>query len=108
MFYSFPKDFQAVKPKPGITMYQINGNKMMISLAIKDADVDAISGKPHKHDSQENIMIVLKGEVSFSVGGETRICKARDAVIIPPGVMHSTDPGIGESEVLQIYCPPYE
>ena len=42
----------------------------------------------HRH-AYEEVFAVQKGEVTFSVGGEQRVARAGDVVVVPPG----TPPG---------------
>ena len=109
MFFSYPKDFETTSGT-GITRHRITGDKLSVMIVQKEADPNydpkQFAGTAHSHDEQENIIIVLKGEVTCTVRGETRLCKPMDALLIPPGVMHSVDPGSGESEVIEIWSPP--
>lgn len=44
---------------------------------------------PHFHKTHAETFYVLDGQVEWTVGGETRVLKAGDAVHIPPNTMHS-------------------
>ena len=43
----------------------------------------------HIHPYQEERFIVLAGEAHFTMGGEERVARAGDTVIVPAGVRHS-------------------
>ena len=47
------------------------------------------------HHFEQQIAIVLSGELTFTVGGETRVMHAGDVVVIPPHVPHG---GVAGSE----------
>ena len=43
---------------------------------------------PMHHHVEQQIAIVLSGELTFTVGDETRVLRAGDRVVIPPNVTH--------------------
>jgi quercetin dioxygenase-like cupin family protein len=51
----------------------------------------------HVHPHQEERFIILAGEARFTLGGEERIARAGETVVVPAGVPHSEgNPGPGE------------
>ena len=58
---------------------------------------------PHKH-VLEQISFVLKGRVKFTVGGEERITKEGDIILIPPNVEHSAVT-LEDSVGLDVFTP---
>ena len=53
----------------------------------------------HIHPHQEERFTILAGEAHFSLGGEQRVAKAGETIIVPAGVPHSEgNPGPGEIE----------
>jgi quercetin dioxygenase-like cupin family protein len=61
----------------------------------------------HHHDEQQ-IAIILSGELNFTVGGETRLMHAGDCVVIPPNVEHGGVAGPQGCEALDVFTPPRE
>jgi quercetin dioxygenase-like cupin family protein len=59
----------------------------------------------HHHDEQQ-IAIVLSGELEFTVGGETRVMHAGDCVVIPPNVEHGGFAGPQGCQALDVFTPP--
>jgi unsaturated pyranuronate lyase len=59
----------------------------------------------HHHDEQQ-IAIVLSGELTFTVGGETRVMHAGDVVVIPPNVEHGGVAGPQGCDALDVFTPP--
>jgi len=59
----------------------------------------------HHHDEQQ-IAIVLAGELTFTVGGETRVMHAGDVVVIPPNVEHGGVAGPQGCDALDVFTPP--
>jgi quercetin dioxygenase-like cupin family protein len=58
------------------------------------------------HHSEQQIAIVLGGELTFTVGGETRVMHAGDLVVIPPHVPHGGVAGPEGCEALDVFTPP--
>jgi quercetin dioxygenase-like cupin family protein len=51
----------------------------------------------HVHPHQEERFIILAGEAHFTLGGEKRIARAGETVVVPAGVTHSEgNPGPAE------------
>ena len=62
----------------------------------------------HFHYTLEQLSFVVKGVVRVTMGGETRIVRAGDAVTNPPGVTLSfANVGPEPAEVLFVCAPPY-
>jgi quercetin dioxygenase-like cupin family protein len=58
------------------------------------------------HHSEQQIAIVLSGELTFTVGGETRVMRAGDCVVIPPHVEHGGEAGPDGCDVIDVFTPP--
>ena len=58
------------------------------------------------HHSEQQIAIVLSGELRFTVGGETRVMRAGDCVVIPPHVEHGGAAGPEGCDVIDVFTPP--
>ena len=53
----------------------------------------------HIHPHQEERFTILAGEAHFTLGGEPRVARAGETIIVPAGVPHSEgNPGPGEIE----------
>ena len=61
----------------------------------------------HNHP-HEQLLIVIEGELSFTVGDETRLMKPKDAVVIPPNVMHGGTTESNGCVIVDIFSPPRE
>ena len=61
----------------------------------------------HNHP-HEQVPVVVEGELTLTIGGETRLMKPRDVAFIPSDVMHSAVAGHGGSVVIDIFSPPRE
>jgi quercetin dioxygenase-like cupin family protein len=58
------------------------------------------------HHAEQQIAIVLSGELTFTVGGETRVMRAGDCVVIPPHVEHGGTAGPEGCDVIDVFTPP--
>jgi quercetin dioxygenase-like cupin family protein len=61
---------------------------------------------PVHHHVEQQIAIVLSGELRFTVGDETRAMHAGDCVVIPPNVPHGGTSGPEGCTVLDVFTPP--
>jgi quercetin dioxygenase-like cupin family protein len=69
---------------PGITRRAAwLDNVMLTFFTLKPESV--VPGHQHSH---EQITIVVRGAMEFSMGGTTRVLRAGDGVCIPSGVFH--------------------
>jgi len=78
-------DVQAVPLVEGITVKAIYGDKVSASF-LELAPFASIP--PHHHDN-EQIGIVLEGEVDYTIGSETMRCRRGAAFIVPSNTIHS-------------------
>jgi mannose-6-phosphate isomerase-like protein (cupin superfamily) len=64
------------------------------------------SQKPHRHEGSDKVYAVLEGEVRASVGEESALLGAGDAVLAPGGVDHALENfGPGRAAVLVFMAP---
>jgi quercetin dioxygenase-like cupin family protein len=63
---------------------------------------------PEHHHFEQQIAIVLSGELEFTVGAETRVMRAGDCVVIPPHVVHGGAAGPEGCTVVDVFTPPRE
>jgi quercetin dioxygenase-like cupin family protein len=61
---------------------------------------------PTHHHVEQQIAIVVAGELTFTVGGETRVMHAGDCVVIPPNVSHGGVAGAEGCEAVDVFTPP--
>lgn len=58
----------------------------------------------HAHPHEQTVNL-LEGEFEMTIGGETRVLKAGEVVVIPGNVPHSGR-GTGQScKILDVFCP---
>jgi quercetin dioxygenase-like cupin family protein len=58
------------------------------------------------HHAEQQIAIMLTGELTFTVGGETQVLRAGDCAVIPPHVPHGGTAGPEGATVIDVFTPP--
>jgi quercetin dioxygenase-like cupin family protein len=87
---------------PGLEFRPVTTDTVMTNFVTFEPDAVAPS---HHHDEQQ-IAIILSGELTFTVGGETRVMHAGDCVVIPPRVEHGGVAGPEGCKALDVFTPP--
>ena len=89
---------------PNVKIRTISGEKMMISYVTLAPHAEVpLHNHPH-----EQVGIILEGEMEFTIGNETRICKKGDTYVIPGGVMHGVRVLDKPAVAMDIFSPPRE
>ena len=87
----------------GIDMKAVYGTQCSISL-LELQPLAKILG--HRHPN-EQIGVVLKGEIEYTIGDETKVCRKGTAFLIPPNTPHSAVVVSREAaQLLDIFAPP--
>jgi quercetin dioxygenase-like cupin family protein len=106
MFFTFPKDFRNRELSPQVTTRLAWGEKLMISYVTIEANAPV--PPLHSHPN-EQMGMVLEGEVGLTVGDETRRLKKGDAFRVPPNVRHGLAyTSEKQAIVLDIFSPARE
>jgi quercetin dioxygenase-like cupin family protein len=102
MAYFYSADERAAKTLFGdITAKTFWGEKMLLSLV----NIPANSVVPFHSHPHEQAGIMIQGEATFTVGGETRLVKAGEMWIIPGGVEHTVVAGAAGALALDVFSP---
>lgn len=85
---------------PGVEAQFFYGEQLMVMRVsfMKDA-----VAQPHAHH-HEQLSVVTKGEVEFTLGDEKKVLKAGDALSIPGNVVHSAV-ALVDSELIECFTP---
>ncbi len=86
---------------PGIHIRTFWQDKMLVAMV----ELDANAVLPEHEHPHEQAGVVLSGELTLTIGGETRICTAGDSYIIPGGVYHSAVTGADGAKAMDIFSP---
>jgi len=64
------------------------------------------AGAPAHRHPEEQMGVVLEGELEFEIAGETRVARAGDMWVIPPNAPHSARALENGCVALDIFAPP--
>ena len=87
---------------PGLEFQPVVGEKLMVNFVRFAPHTEA---PRHWHD-EEQISIVLEGELEFEVGEEKRVVRRGEAIVIPPNVPHAARTHDGTCLEVDVFHPP--
>jgi len=97
-------ELSALKPYaiwPGVVGRVVNGERL--TLAVVDLEPDADVAE-HHHDN-EQLGLVLKGEITMTVAGASRLLHPGDTYVIPSNVLHSARASSAGATVIDVFAP---
>jgi quercetin dioxygenase-like cupin family protein len=86
---------------PGVVARTFWGDKIL--MAVVDLAPGAVV--PPHHHPHEQTGTVLEGELTFTIGGETKTCRRGDLYVIPGDVEHTATAGEAGAQVLDVFHP---
>ncbi|MEX2187987.1 MAG: cupin domain-containing protein [Pirellulales bacterium] len=86
---------------PGVDIFTTAGENVMLSLV--EFEPHAVV-EPHSHP-HEQLGMLLEGELTFTIGGQTRTLRPGEMWRIPGGVVHSATAGDAAVKALDVFCP---
>lgn len=86
---------------PGVEIATMAGEQMMLSVVTLEPRSVV---EPHSHP-HEQIGILLEGELTFTIGGETRTLRPGEMWRIPGGVVHSAVAGDVPTKAIDLFHP---
>ena len=101
MIFHNPAEREGKELRDGIVARTFWGEEMLMAVV----DLAANSTLPMHSHPHEQVGIILEGEVTFVIGGETRLLKAGDIYIIPGNVAHEVRVGNQPAKVLDVFHP---
>jgi quercetin dioxygenase-like cupin family protein len=83
----------------GVHLHAIGGEQVCICRATYQPGKQV---PRHSHEHTEQVMVILDGEVTMTIGDETRTLRAGDVVVVNRGVEHElhSEPGVTFLEAL--------
>jgi quercetin dioxygenase-like cupin family protein len=87
---------------PGLEFQPVTTDTVMTNFVSFEPGAPA----PAHHHVEQQIAIILSGELTFTVGDETRVMHAGDCVVIPPNVRHGGAAGPEGCQALDVFTPP--
>ena len=95
-------DLAPLTPGPGLEFRPVTTDSVMTNLVTFEANTPT----PIHHHVEQQIAIILSGELTLTVGNETKVMRAGDCVVIPPHVPHRGGSGREGCTVLDVFSPP--
>jgi len=95
-------DLDPLTVLPGLEFRPVTTDSVMTNFVTFEPDAPA----PMHHHVEQQIAIVLSGEPTFTVGGETKVLHAGHCVVIPPDVAHGGVAGPQGCTVVDVFTPP--
>jgi quercetin dioxygenase-like cupin family protein len=96
-------DIEPLALMEGLRVRPVSGER--ITLAVFELDPETAMPE-HRHPN-EQVGLVVRGEFTFTIGGETRLRRPGDMWIIPPGVPHTVErAGKAGCTIVESFAPP--
>jgi quercetin dioxygenase-like cupin family protein len=96
-------DIQKITLQNGIKIRAIYGDSVSVSIL----EFPPYAQIPPHHHPNEQIGVVQEGEMEYTIGGETMVCRAGSAFVIPPNTVHSAVVlSDRPARVLDLFTPP--
>jgi quercetin dioxygenase-like cupin family protein len=96
------KDVAPVEFVPGLVFRPVVGDQLMANYVRYDPDTVA---PLHTHE-EEQITVVIEGELEFDLAGDRRIMGPGMAVVVPPGVPHGARTHDTSCFEIDVFHPP--
>lgn len=87
---------------PGLQFRPVTTDSVMTNFVTFEPNAPA----PMHHHAEQQIAIILSGELTFTVGGETRVMRPGECVVIPPNVPHGGAAGPEGCVAVDVFTPP--
>ena len=96
------EDLPEIELAPGVRSRPLVGERMLASFVRYEPN----SVAPRHAHSEEQVFIVLEGELEMTLGGEVRLMKAGEAALIPAWVEHSVRSLGAPAYQIDVFSPP--
>ena len=70
---------------PGVALHAIGGERVMLCHVTYEPGTRV---DRHAHPTAEQVMWIMEGDVTMTIGDETRALRAGDVAVVNPGVEH--------------------
>jgi quercetin dioxygenase-like cupin family protein len=95
---------KAVEFLPGLGFRPVLGHRSLTNFVNYEPGAEA---PRHVHE-EEQIVIVLEGELIFDLDGDVRTMRKGDVAVVPSWVPHGAHAGEQPCFQLDVFCPPRE
>lgn len=86
-------------------------NNFRVAVASKEMGINRIrwvhptSLPNHTHDDAEQAIVMLEGEIKFTINGEQLHLRPGDVTVVPRGAEHSGESISGEAVFIEVFAP---
>lgn len=94
-------ELEPIELGEGLVARAVQGERM--TFAVVDLQPGATLPE-HSHEN-EQIGLIVQGEMELTVGSETLLLRPGDTYVIPSGVPHTAQAGPGGASVVDVFCP---
>jgi quercetin dioxygenase-like cupin family protein len=95
-------DLPIVEILSGLTLRPVQGTNIMVSFARYEPHAEA----PRHAHVEEQIFVMLEGELEMDLDGDVRTMRPGDVALIPSWVPHRVSAGPEPASQLDIFSPP--
>jgi quercetin dioxygenase-like cupin family protein len=95
-------EIQPVEFVPGLGFQPVLGERTMVNFVTFEEHTEA---PQHVHE-EEQIVVVLEGELEFNLDGEVRTMRVGDAAVIPSWVPHGAHTNNTRCREIDVFNPP--
>ena len=96
------KELKAKKVLEDSTLRVVTNKNTMVSFFEFGPNTTIMPEHQHPH---EQIGVVIAGSIKMIVGGETKILKVGEGVVIPPNVEHEATPLESGTKIIDVFYP---
>ncbi len=96
------EELDPIEMVPGLRFQPVLGERVMANFVSFEPHTEA---PLHWHD-EEQISFVIDGEMEFEVGGEKRVVRRGEAIVIPPNVPHAARTFDNTCLEVDVFHPP--
>ena len=93
---------QPIELGEGLVARAVGGERM--TFAVVDLEPHAVLPQ-HQHEN-EQIGLIVQGEMRLTVGLETKVLRPGDTYVIPGNVPHTAQAGADGASVVDVFTPP--
>src|ERR1700730_3059659 len=87
----------------GLRVRPVSGERITLPVF----ELDPGTAMPEHSHPNEQVGVVIRGEFTFTIGGETHLRKPGDMWVIPPGVPHNVEKaGKAGCTIVESFSPP--
>jgi quercetin dioxygenase-like cupin family protein len=95
-------DIESIEYVQGLTFRPVLGEQTLANFVHYEPHTEA---PLHTH-VEEQVVVILEGELEFEIDGETRIMRPGDVAVIPPWVPHAARTHEGTCRQIDFFTPP--